>query len=372
MNEVVLSESYYYKVKSPSRLDLSGGTLDCWPLYLYFSPVSTINVSINIYTEVELSLQEKGIGVELPGLNKKYFFSSVEECLQSKDKYLSLLQVQLKFWKPRPGVCFKIIMNSSSPIGAGLGSSSSLCISLLKAFQDFAENNFCNVNLDSIVPKFCKKGGLSINEMTNLAANLEAQVLKMPTGTQDYFPAIEQGLHIIDYGVQGFKDNLVKVPYLSYLEEHLVLVYTGQPHNSGISNWRVIRDYFEGSAAVSGTLQGLAEVSEEMKNLLVGLSKDLKQGLGGTEEAESFNFSAIPVLFSRELELRQKLNVHFVTEEIKSLRDLSLSLGGQEIKVCGAGAGGCVLVWVEPKKKYTLQESLKKHKYKVLDFNFLD
>ncbi len=376
-------KKYFCKVKSPSRVDLSGGTLDCWPLYLYFLPVSTVNASINIYTQVELVLQKTKITIELPDLNKKYSFASVKECLKSKDRHLSLLQAQLEFWKPKSDVYFKIIIKSDSPIGAGLGSSSSLCVSFAKVFQDFAKNNFCTKPVKDIL----KNNEFSTNQIVNLSSNLEAKVLKMPTGTQDYFPAINSGLHIIDYSQMGFTDNILNAKYLDNLEKHLSLVYTGQPHNSGISNWKVIKDYLDGSKNLSLVLKGLSDVSKEMKNLFQNLEKNQAKTQAQTKtqtqtknlektktqiQTQSKIFEQIPQLFAKELSLRKKLNSSFITTEIENLRGLALKFGGKEIKVCGAGSGGCVLVWVDPEKKLSLQKNLKKHKYKVLDFNFVN
>ncbi|MBE8163384.1 MAG: hypothetical protein HAW63_05295 [Bdellovibrionaceae bacterium] len=327
--------------------------------------MSTINISIDIYTKVELVLQKKGISIELPDLNKAYCFSSLAECLESKEEHLSLVQAQLMFWKPKPSTCFKLIVQSESPIGAGLGASSSLCISLIKVFKELAKHNFCTQPLEDILEK--NEGVLFKNQIVNLAANLEAKVLKMPTGTQDYFPALTEGLHIVDYGPKGFVDNLLTAPYLNSLAKHLVLVYTGQPHHSGISNWKIIRDYLDGSKSVSLALQGLAEVSQEMKKCFCQLEENFSKN----EDFAKKWFSNIPKLFIKELGLRKQLNSGFVTKEIESLRSVALQWGGVEIKVCGAGAGGCVLVWVDAEKKISLQKKLKEHKYKVLDFNFV-
>src|SRR5436305_1177340 len=44
------------KVKAPARIDLAGGTLDLWPLYLFFENTATINCAINQFAEVELEI----------------------------------------------------------------------------------------------------------------------------------------------------------------------------------------------------------------------------------------------------------------------------------------------------------------------------
>ena len=42
------------KTKSPMRIDLSGGTLDLWPVHLIIDNCKTINLSISIYSYCEL------------------------------------------------------------------------------------------------------------------------------------------------------------------------------------------------------------------------------------------------------------------------------------------------------------------------------
>ena len=40
--------------RSPTRIDLAGGTLDCWPLYLLIDGCVTINLSVSIFTEASI------------------------------------------------------------------------------------------------------------------------------------------------------------------------------------------------------------------------------------------------------------------------------------------------------------------------------
>ena len=43
------------KSTAPTRIDLAGGTLDIWPLYLQFGNPPTLNAAINLYATVELT-----------------------------------------------------------------------------------------------------------------------------------------------------------------------------------------------------------------------------------------------------------------------------------------------------------------------------
>ena len=40
--------------KAPTRIDLAGGTLDIWPLYLFLRNPLTVNVGIDLHAEARL------------------------------------------------------------------------------------------------------------------------------------------------------------------------------------------------------------------------------------------------------------------------------------------------------------------------------
>ena len=74
------------KVKSPTRVDLAGGTLDLWPLYNFLKGATTINVAIDIYTEVELDFTaSKTIKIESADLNKTWTMDSWDQFFSSFD-----------------------------------------------------------------------------------------------------------------------------------------------------------------------------------------------------------------------------------------------------------------------------------------------
>ncbi|MES2855616.1 MAG: galactokinase, partial [Bdellovibrionota bacterium] len=121
------------QIKSPTRVDLAGGTLDCWPLYLFLDTPVTINVAIDIFTYVDLRERKDGqIELHSSDLNIKKIYSGLSECLADNEPAFELVRANLAFFNPEKGV--SISTRSESPIGGGLGGSSSLCISLLKAF----------------------------------------------------------------------------------------------------------------------------------------------------------------------------------------------------------------------------------------------
>lgn len=319
--------------QSPTRVDLSGGTLDCWPLHLFVGDTVTVNLSIDILTGVELEpnsrfQDDQSIEVEVEDLSYERTFSSLKEFLACEDPPLRLLQVVVSHFSPEMG--FKLRSRSQSPVGAGLGGSSSLTVSLIKAFLAMSRQS------------------LTTEQVVELAHNLEARVLNAPTGTQDYYPAVEPGLHLIHYTNSGRRlENLGEIG--REFSEKMMLIYTGKAHNSGINNWHVIKSIIDGNQMMKGCLKEISRISIEMAGL-----------------ARSRNWAQLPDLFDQEYKARTQLSPTFSSPEIEELRSLVLQQGAQAVKICGAGGGGSVLVWCDPDKQSAVKESCLKKGFQPL------
>lgn len=314
--------------KSPTRVDLAGGTLDCWPLYLFLDEPVTFNVAIDIFTYAELTERaDQKVELESKDLKTKKVYENLQACLRDGEPAFDLVRAHLRYWKPQKG--FTLSTRSESPVGGGLGGSSSLCISLLKAFSKWLD-----------MP-------LETYEMVRIASHLEAQLLLKPTGTQDYFPPIFGGLNTIRYGVQGPQVEVQKLP-IGLFKDRFLLVYTGRSHHSGINNWQVIKNWLDGDPNTRDAMAKLAVVSKEMRHLF-----------------DEKNFEKLPALFKREYEARTQLSDGFSSPEIRRLNDLADSIGAQ-LKICGAGGGGCVLIWCAERQAARASELCQQNGFTVL------
>lgn len=316
------------QVKSPTRVDLAGGTLDFWPLYLFLENPVTINVAIDIFTSVELR-ELKGSKIELEsvdlGIRKEY--RDLREALSDPEPAFELVRAHLKFWRPEKGFFLKT--NSDSPVGGGLGGSSSLCISLLKAFMAWLERPH------------------DPYETVRIASHLEAQVLKKPTGTQDYFPALFGGLNYITYGVGGPRVEVNRIDR-ELFDDRFLLVYTGQQHHSGINNWQVIKGWLDGDTHTREVFAQLADVAFDMKDAIIERRID-----------------DLPELFRREYEARTKICEGFSSPEIRRLAELASRVGAVP-KICGAGGGGCVLIWCPDRQVQKARDLIASEGFSVL------
>ena len=175
------------KATCPTRIDLAGGTLDLWPVYAILGKAYTINFAIDLYTHVDLKKRsDLYIHLSLTDLHYQKTFSSLKDVLTSPDKEIGLIKEVLKYFNPDFG--FDLNVNAMSPVGAGLGGSSSLLIGLLEVFhQVLGEEQ-------------------SILSRVTLAHNIEAHFLGQPTGTQDYFiPVLKTGAVMISYDLKWYQ-----------------------------------------------------------------------------------------------------------------------------------------------------------------------
>ena len=86
---------------------------------------------------------------------------------------------------------------------------------------------------------------LTLEQMRVIAQNVEAQIINVPTGCQDYYPALYGGVSAIHLDPDGIHREAVAVGF-EEIESRFVLAYTGAPRQSGINNWEVFKAHIDG------------------------------------------------------------------------------------------------------------------------------
>lgn len=324
------------EIKSPTRVDLAGGTLDLWPLYNFVNSARTVNLAIDIWTYANLEPRtDHVIEIQSLDLKEKWIFENYAQFIQTLDPRLQLYQsVISKFHqkKARPIESgFSLSTRSESPIGGGLGGSSSLIISLMKAFSALTKLKF-----------------ESSHEMVHWAHNIESEILNTPTGTQDYYPAITGGLSYLNYDTFGITQNVID-PKGSPLYDNFLLVYTGRSHHSGLNNFEVLKAAIEQDPQVMSALNKIKLIADNMWQVI-----------------SEKKWDALPDLFRQEYDARIQLTPAFTSPEIERLHQIGLSNGAQAVKICGAGGGGCVLVWVTPDFRQKVISACENEKFQCL------
>lgn len=321
--------------RSPTRVDLAGGTLDLWPLHSFVGGAITLNMAISLWTTCEMDEISEGIEIHSDDLKKSWSFKGTDELRTQTDPALRFYVELFSGFQNMSG--FRMRTQSESPVGGGIGGSSSLLISCLKALHEWQ-----SWRLPTPI------------QLCHWAHNIEARILGTPTGTQDYFPAVTGGINLIGYGDQGLELQVLPVSGTP-LETHFLLVNTGKTHHSGLNNFDVLNRAVNKDEKVLSALKDLRRVSSEM-------ARDLMQG----------DWSRMKEHFHAELEARLQLTPKFTSPEIEKLHKISLENGAEAIKICGAGGGGCVMIWVDPKERARVSEACQNAGFQVMSVSPVD
>jgi D-glycero-alpha-D-manno-heptose-7-phosphate kinase len=316
--------------KAPCRVDLAGGTLDIWPLYLFHAHPVTVNFAVDRYTSCVIETRnDREIHLHSEDLNVSESFGSLGELRGTRKHKLPLVAQILRFFTPESGI--DVRTNSEAPAGAGISGSSALIIATTNAFNKMTE------------------AGYTLEQLREISQNIEAQIIRVPTGCQDYYPAMYGGISAIELGPTGIHRVEIKIPH-EELIKRVVLAYTGEPRNSGINNWEVTKAHIDGDTGVHKNFDKIAAIANGMRSAV-----------------ERQDWKDVGRLVREEWTNRRKNAPGITTPLIDHLVEVTRKAGSTGAKVCGAGGGGCVLFLVEPDAKQKIVELIEREGAKVLN-----
>jgi D-glycero-alpha-D-manno-heptose-7-phosphate kinase len=296
--------------EAPCRVDLAGGTLDIWPLYLFHPGAVTVNFAINRFTRCAIeALDSPGIRMGSTDLRMAESYRSLADLGEAAKPRLPLAAYLLRFFRPTAGLAIQT--HSESPAGAGIAGSSALMIATASALNRFTG------------------AGHGLEKIREIAQNVEAQIIRVPTGVQDYYPALYGGVSAIELGAAGVRRVAIPVD-LDDFNQRIVLCYTGAPRNSGINNWEVTKAYINGDRKVQRNFAHIASIASSMRAAV-----------------EKADWREAGRLLREEWSHRRGNVPGISTPLIDRLVTLARRAGSLGAKVCGAGGGGCVFFLVE-------------------------
>lgn len=312
---------------APTRVDLAGGTLDIWPLYLLHEDAQTLNAAITIRAECRLAPNAGGrlrIVAEDTGARvEAAHWSELGE-----NRAARLVARVLRHFRAEG---LTVTTRSAAPVGAGLAGSSALNVALCAALARWQDRP------------------LAGEALIDLALNLEAQVLGVPAGAQDYRPAAYGGIAALEMGPAGVRRVPLRVD-AEALASRMVLAHTGQSRDSGINNWEVTKRRIDGDPEVTALFDEICHVARAMRQAL---------------EAARWDDAARHLAL--EWDLRKRLAPGVTTARLEGLIARGRQAGAQAAKVCGAGGGGCLLLLVPPDRAAAVRAALAEAGGRVLD-----
>src|SRR5579859_1386786 len=316
--------------RAPARVDLAGGTVDIWPLYLFHPGAQTVNIAIRNYaSSVVETRSDRRIVLISRDQKIQETFESLSDLARGRSS-LPLLRELVLFFEPRRGVTVETA--SEVPAGAGLGGSSALNIALCGALARVTGKRYPRAQL------------------LEIAKNVEAIVIQVPTGWQDYFPALYGGASAVHLGRDGVRRERLQVSFAD-LEKHFVLCYTGMPRDSAINNWEVMKSHIDGDPKVRRNFNQITAIATRMREALL-----------------AHDWSDVARLLAQEWMNRKRNFKGISTPRIDRMIEQTKKHGTLAAKVCGAGGGGCVVFLVEAGTKPVVESELVRLGGQIINF----
>lgn len=313
---------------APTRIDLAGGTLDIWPLYLFHERAQTLNAAISLRARCSIRPRaDKRIAILSEDTGARVEANHWSELRDNHD--LKLLGRLLHYFQAEG---LEVRTRSESPVGAGIAGSSALNIAVCGALAAWCER---------AVPD---------DLLLQIAQNVEAQVIDVPTGVQDYRPALFGGISAVELNIDGIRRVPLRVDPLE-LQQRIVLAYTNASRNSGINNWEMTKRHIDGDRDVQARFARIRDIAVAMR-----------------ESLEQRDWPAVGHHVASEWENRKGLAPGVTTAAIDAMIDAAKAAGAWGGKVCGAGGGGCLFCIGEPDRAPAIREALAAHGARLLDY----
>ena len=317
----------YIESSAPTRIDLAGGTLDIWPLYLFHQGAQTLNAAISLRARCSIRPRaDTRIVIVSDDTGQRAEAEHWSELGEGHD--LRLLGRLLHHFQVSG---LELHTRSESPVGAGIAGSSALNIAVCGALAAW------------------NGARQSDEELMQIAMNVEAQAIDVPTGAQDYRPALYGGISAVELGVAGIRRVALPVD-AEDLERRIVVAYTGASRNSGINNWDVTKRHIDGDRVVQGSFARIRDIAAAMRVAL-----------------EAQDWPEVGRQVAAEWENRKKLAPGVTTPAIDAMLDAARRAGAMSGKVCGAGGGGCLFCISEPERTPRVRTALAAAGARVLD-----
>jgi len=311
--------------RTPFRISFFGGGTD-YPTWYKENGGAVLATTINKFCYISCR-------------NLPPFFEHKSRVIWSKIEYIKdiseiehpSVKACLGFMKIDKGV--EIHHDGDLPARTGMGSSSAFTVGLLHGLYA----------MKGIMPT---KRQLALD-----AIHLEQEVMKENVGSQDQVSAAFGGLNLIEF---GGKDNIRVMPItinpqrVKFLQDHMLLFFTG----------------FSRTAS---------EVAGEQIKKIPHMKKELRVMHEMVNHAVAILNSGRPMLeFGKLLhenwKIKKSLSSKISNSSIDDIYATAIKAGAIGGKLLGAGSGGFMLIFADPKAHSKIKEKL--NKFLLVPFRF--
>lgn len=316
--------------KAPLRIGLAGGGTDVSPYSDDFGG-AILNATISLYAYSIIKPLDNGkIVFNAIDRNERIELDSIEELeIDGKlDLQKGVYNRIIKQYNNNKPLSFELSTYVDAPAGSGLGTSSTLTVSMIGAFTEWL------------------KLPLGEYDIAHLAYEIERLDLNMAGGKQDQYAATFGGFNFMEF----YEDDRVivnplrlKNEYLNELNFNLLLYYTGTSRLSAKiidSQTKNILDKNQGS------LEGMHKLKEQAQMMKEMVLKGVLDKVG-----QILDFG-----WKYKKQLAKEISNPIIDE----IYDVAISNGASGGKISGAGGGGFMMFYCPDNTRYKVIESLQK------------
>ena len=330
--------------KAPLRLGLAGGGTDISSYYNRYGG-NVLNATIDMYAYCTIEPSESGrIEFITADLDIKEEYHSMHQLAVSKESTALPLhtgiynRIVCDFVK-KP-LSFRMTTYSDAPAGSGLGSSSTMVVAIIKAFEEW-------LNLP-----------LGEYDIADLAYKIERQDIGFTGGKQDQYAATFGGFNFMEF----YENERVIVNPLrlkrwirNELEASLVLFYTGISRESAVIIDEQIQHTEKGNNKYIDNMHELKKQAVFMKEAL------LKGDFKGFSDCLLNGWHA-----------KKSISSSITNSFIDELYQYIIDNGAESAKISGAGGGGFMMIYCNPCRRNALIKALKEKQGTVLTPSFTE
>ena len=329
-----------FRSKAPLRLGFAGGGTDVSPFSDQHGGF-VLNATIDMYAYCTI-FAIPGEGICFQAMDLQESFRGPLQEFFPLDGVLSLHKavynrVVKEFNQGKPmEIC--VVTYSDAPPGSGLGSSSTMVVAMLRAYQEAL-----NIPLGEY-------------DLAQLAFEIERCDVGLAGGKQDQYAATFGGVNFMEfYGHDRVIVNPLRIKdaTINELVNSIVLYYTGRSRDSA----RIIQEQVDNTNARSEqSVQAMFEVKEDALSMKEFLLKGDIEG-----------FTAH---LGKSWQAKKRMAKAISNDFIESIFERASEAGAQAGKISGAGGGGFMMLMTSPTRRLELLSALKPLPGEIVRFHF--
>ena len=330
-----------YRSRAPFRIGLAGGGTDVSPYSDEFGG-AILNASIDLFAYTTIIPRTDG-KIIIRSIDQKVVleYDSTEELPidSTLDLQKGVYNRIVKEFVKKP-LSFEMITSMDVASGSGLGTSSTLVVSILGAFVEWF------------------KLPLGEYDIAQLAYDIERVDLQMAGGKQDQYAATFGGINFMEFyaGNKVIVNPLrIRAELKDELQFNLVLYYTQTSRQS------------------AKIIETQAEFAKEKQKKPVEATHIVKKQAYLMKEALLRNeLSKIGEILKISWENKKKMATGITTPLIDEIYQTALENGATGGKISGAGGGGFMIFYCDNDSRYQVIEALKKYGGQAKRYRFND